>query len=76
VDYNTETSSGSRSRRPGGGGFDYSDPFCSFLTTLPRVLFSPRSFFRDISTRKGFANPLIFAATCILIGAGLYLRPD
>jgi len=43
----------------------------SFLNALPRVLFSPRAFFRDISGRRGFANPLIFAATCILIGAVL-----
>jgi hypothetical protein len=41
------------------------------LTTLPRVLFSPRAFFRDISYRRGFANPLIFAATCILVDAVL-----
>jgi len=41
------------------------------LTTLPRVLFSPRAFFRDIRNLRGFANPLIFAATCALIGAVL-----
>jgi len=39
------------------------------LTTFPRVLFPPRAFFRDISYRRGFVNPLIFAATCTLIGA-------
>ena len=71
MDFNTGTSSGRRSRRPGGGGFDYFDPLRSFLNTLPRVLFSPRAFFREISNRRGFANPLIFAATCILIGAVL-----
>lgn len=71
MDFNTVTSSGSRPRRPGGAGFDYSDPLRSFLATLPRVLFSPRAFFRGISNRRGFANPLIFAATCVLIGAVL-----
>jgi hypothetical protein len=69
VDFNTGASPDRRPRRPSGGGFDYSDPLRSFLTTLPKVLFSPRTFFRDISGRRGFANPLIFAATCILIGA-------
>lgn len=71
MDFNTGSSSDRRPRRPGGGGFDYSDPLRSFLTTLPRVLFSPRTFFGDISGRRGFANPLIFAAVCILIGAVL-----
>jgi len=72
IDYNTGRNSGGRSRGPGGGGgFDYSDPLRSFLRTLPRVLFSPRAYFGDISTRRGFANPLIFAAVCILIGAVL-----
>jgi hypothetical protein len=41
------------------------------LATLPRVLFSPRTFFRDISDHRGFVNPLIFAAACALIGAVL-----
>lgn len=71
MDFNTGTSSDRRPRRPSGGGFDYSDPLRRFLTTLPRVLFSPRAFFRDIRNLRGFANPLIFAATCALIGAVL-----
>jgi hypothetical protein len=72
VDFNTGTRSGRPPRGPSGGvGFDYSDPLRSFLTTFPRVLFSPRAFFRDLSNRRGFANPLIFAAICILIGAVL-----
>lgn len=71
MDFNTGTPSGGTTRRPGGGGFDYSDPLRSFLNTFPRVLFSPRTFFRDISNHRGFANPLIFAAICILIGAVL-----
>ena len=77
VEFNTGTGSGRPNRRPsgrgpsGGVGFDYSDPLRSFLSTLPRVLFSPRTFFRDISGRRGFANPLIFAAICALIGAVL-----
>lgn len=69
MDFNTGMRPGGRTRRPGGGGFDYTDPLRSFLSTLGRVLFSPRAFFRDISESRGFANPLIFAATCILIGA-------
>lgn len=71
MDFSTRTSSGGRPRRPDGGGFDRSDPLRSFLNTLPRVLFSPRTFFHEISNRRGFANPLIFATICALIGAVL-----
>jgi hypothetical protein len=71
MDFNTGTSSGRPSRRPSGGEFDYSDPLRSFVNTLPRVLFSPRTFFRGISHRRGVANPLLFAAICTLIAAVL-----
>jgi Yip1-like protein len=71
MDVSTGTSSGGPSRNPGGGEFNYSDPLRGFLNPLPRVLFSPRTFFRGISQRRGVANPLIFAAICTLIGAVL-----
>ncbi len=69
MDFNTGESSGGRSRRPSEGGFDYSDPLRSSLGTLPKVLFSPRTFFRGVANLRGFANPLIFAAICGLVGA-------
>ena len=69
MEFNTGTSRGPR--RTGEAGFDLSDPFRSFLRTLPAVLFSPRTFFRDIAFRRGLLNPLIFAVSCILIGAVL-----
>jgi hypothetical protein len=57
VDFDTEKSSGNRSHRPGGGGFDYSDPLRSLLNTLPRVLFSPRTFSRGISIVEALSTP-------------------
>ncbi len=71
MDFKTGEPSGDSVRRPGKVEFDYTDPVRSFLLTLPRVLFSPRAFFRDISGSRGIADPLIFAATCALIGAVL-----
>ncbi len=71
MDFKTGGRSDGSVRRPGEAGFDYTDPIRSFLLTFPRVLFSPRAFFRDISGSRGIADPLIFAATCALIGAVL-----
>lgn len=70
MDFNTGTRSEGSSPSP-GEEFNYADPLRSFLDTLPRVLFRPRDFFRSISRRRGFANPLIFAAICALFGAVL-----
>ncbi len=57
MDFDTETSSGNRSHRLGGGEFDYYDPVRSLLNTLPRILFSPRTFSRGISIVEAFVDP-------------------
>jgi hypothetical protein len=84
MDFNTGTGgtgghspsgpSGSPPRTSGvatGGEFNYTDPVQSLISTVQRVVLQPVAFFRSISRRGDFINPLIFAIICYEVFAML-----
>src|ERR687893_1106179 len=51
--------------------FTYTDPVQSFVGTARDVVTRPVDFFRGITRRGDFANPLIFAVVCAVISAAI-----
>lgn len=53
------------------GEFTLSSPVRSFVRTTVRVMARPKSYFRSIDPRGGFAAPLVFALVCSAVSAPL-----
>src|SRR5918998_2566915 len=51
--------------------FTYTDPVQSFVGTVGDLITRPVGFFRDMTRRGDFVNPLIFALACAVISAAI-----
>ena len=83
VDFNTGSGGGSGAGGSSGGTgapprvsggasgteFNLQDPVQSFIDTARNVAFRPVDFFRGMSRRGDFVNPLVFALICVLISS-------
>lgn len=50
-----------------GGEFNLQDPVNSFISTVRGVVLNPVGFFRGITKRGDFVNPVVFALICAVI---------